>query len=133
MRRIVAVNHESQPERARALPKDWEAWLTPYSIGETYRWISRMAVDMGWDHHTILVQDDVRFTEVPVPGDTPLTVYGQTKDEGHICPRAFSATPEGWKELEGIWQPAPESLCYMFTLVAKDIGTVLDITTHGES
>lgn len=130
---ILAVHHIDRPDRL-PLPDDFQPWMTDTHIGETYKRLSMLAVDEGWDHDMVIVQDDVRFTVDPesIPMTGELRVFGQTKRLNHVCPRAFSASPLGWKHLESEWLPAPNTLCHGFTQVVNSLGaTVSEVTTHG--
>ncbi len=131
--RIIAVNHETMPDRLAALPDHWGVWPTDQSSQITYAAMARQGLDDGWNRDTVVIQDDVRFTVNPLPISTAdIVVYGQSVRSGHICLRAFSATPYGWWLLSQVWQGGPRQVCYAWARVIDQFGDVLNVTTHLE-
>lgn len=123
---IIAVSH--WPGRRAELPEEWEIWETPYPIPISYAYLAHQAVDEGWGLDTVVVQDDVRFTEDPLPeSSASLVVYGQG-DAKHVCPRAFAATPDIWEQLAGVWKGGP--VCLTWRPVVRKHGAVLNVTRH---
>jgi len=127
MLNIVAVHRVDRPDRL-PLPDGWHVWETGLLIGETYR----MLTQAEYDHDTVIVQDDVRFTYDPnlinLDKRPSIIVYGQRSNKFHVCPRAFSADPRGWALLAEAWKTAPTSLCTGFTWAVDKAGRVFDIT-----
>ncbi len=131
--RIIAVNHETMPDRLAALPDRWEVWSTDQSSQITYAQIAQHGLSSGWQRDTVVVQDDIRFTVDPLlESSADIVVYGQTSKPGHVCQRAFSATPYGWWLLSQVWQGGPRQVCYAWARVIDQFGDVLDVTTHLE-
>lgn len=113
------------------LPWFWEVWATERPIGETYLAIASTAVDEQWGLETIVVQDDVRFEFRPYESKREFVVYGQQFESGHICPRAFAATPDGWAVLQTLWSDAPKSACPGFRAAVDGLGgVILNTSTH---
>ncbi len=129
---FVAVHRIDQPERQ--IPEGMAVWETDTNIGRTYRDLCDVALEDGWSHEMVILQDDVRFIRNPYDYSggfgIPILAYGQSKREGHVCPRAFSANPEGWERLRLGWQYAEETLCPYFTRALGSDGVVLDWTEH---
>ena len=129
---ILAVHRVNQVERL-PLPDGWTIWETDTDIGQTYKGLAIHAVEAGWGHELVVVQDDVRFTRDPSGMTTTglsVIAYGQRKRPGHVCPRAFSADRRGWAMLKRVWLPAPNTLCPGFTRVVDQVGITLDWTEH---
>ena len=130
---LIAVNHVEAEERRAALPSDWDVHVTDTPIGETYFDLTQIALEREWGLETVIIQDDVRFTEDPVQGEPNgkgnLVVYGQG-DERHVCPRAFAADQYVWKILGISWAMRPPKLCPWFLPVVSAFGEVRNQTTH---
>lgn len=139
----LIVNLDSQPDRlatmTATLPGPAERFAgTAGSIPDTYRRLVSSALDNTWDLDTIVCQDDVRFvkplTQHPIYRgsklgrfDPPeLIVYGTMRHGEHICPKAFAATPRGWKELAEVWDGQSQT-CRAWRPVVE-LGVVLNVT-----
>ena len=122
--RVVAVNHVADVDRLAALPDEWVVWHTTKSAGFTYQDIATHAVLTEWDQSTVLVQDDVRFTDPPAVHDSELVVYGGWANT-HVCPRAFAASPETWRILQARLSVRPVRLCPTFSDLARQVTTML--------
>lgn len=135
---IIAVHRKDRPDRL-PLPNGWKIWEVKTEIGQTYVDLADHAIETGWGHEIVIVQDDVRFTTDPNEiedvelSSVSIIAYGQTKRKYHVCPRAFSADRQGWERLRGLWSPAVNTLCPGFTRALSRDGVVLDVTTvnHG--
>lgn len=133
---FVAPHLDSQPERLTDIPCDWVIWKASEPIGHSYKILTTQAVDEGWGHETIIVQDDVRFAEGvkfdPHP-PTDLMVHGKVRVNHsqieHACPRAFSASPAGWQRLEEFWMLEPNTLCEGFRITLNEMGMYRNVTT----
>ncbi len=104
-------------------------------VVSTYRQIRQKAHLEKFDHRTIVVQDDIAFpVGIPPAPAVPIVVYGyQRPSDGHICPHAFSATPEGWDLLETVlWPPSFGGLCHRWQTLVETRGVVLNVTFHLE-
>lgn len=146
--RVIAVHRVDQPERLKGMDPNWAIWETDTDIGRTYKELAMTAVDEKWGHEMVVVQDDVRFVEsegklvfsagvfnrvphwgadVVVHGGARYDAYGKVE---HVCPHAFSASPNGWKRLEAVWLPAPNSLCYGFGKVVETQAVIMDLAAE---
>lgn len=126
MQHLIVVSH--WPGRRAQIPDDWEVWETPHLIPISYAYLAHQAVREQWGLDTIIVQDDVRFTEDPLSeSSAKLVIYGQG-DENHVCPRAFAATPEIWEELAGVWKGGP--VCLTWQPIVHKHGDILNVTEH---
>lgn len=63
------------------------------------------AVREGWGPDVKVIQDDVQPLEWP-PHVGRITAYGGRRSSSHVCPKAFTATPEGWQALAEAWSRA---------------------------
>lgn len=72
------------------------------------------ALDGGWDHNTLIIQDDVTTPDLlPSPiGD--ITSYHTRRGPYHVCPRAFSASPLGWQRLNIQWSEKTARACVLW-------------------
>lgn len=133
---ILAINHVDRPDRLEKLPSGWEVWATDVPIPVTYHRLAQAAIAENWGPEVIVVQDDIRFTVDAIPRAHPhsgaeLTVYGQS-GEGHVCPRAFSATRDMWFRLAEVWRGGTQQVCLSWYPLVMTRGVVLDVTEHLE-
>ncbi len=106
---------------------------TEGSILDSNRRLRLAALDEGWDESVVVTQDDVWFPDGIPAHQGLLCVYGTQRDDGHVCPRAFSATPDGWQALD-VWDQVddgePNPSCRYWRPVVETIGTVLNVAVH---
>lgn len=68
----------------------------PGSILQAYINLETRAIDEGWDINDIVMQDDVHLPPVLMRDpDVDIMSYGLTTAVGHVCPKAYAATPAG--------------------------------------
>lgn len=137
--RLIVVNVD--PKRWRRIRVYWENRGivaerfagTEGSILDSYRRLQIQAVAEGWDESYVVAQDDVRFPEGIPDHQGIICVYGSLRDSGHVCPHAFSATADGWDELE-VWSAVddgePHPTCRYWRPVVEAVGTVLNVVAH---
>lgn len=118
---------------------DYELFPAVYSdekfvgIAQTMHNVAVTAVGEGWDPGTVVCQDDVRWPRhIPEPS-APLTVYGTLSPSldgwGHICPRAFCATPAIWQLLLEVFDGVTKA-CDAWRPVVEEHGVILNIVFH---
>lgn len=96
------------PERVAANHAWWDPWpwdvFMPVTSGvrEAHHELAVHAVAEGWGPEVKVVQDDVEPHEWP-PHVGFVTAYAGRKHPRHTCPRAFSASPGGWRRLAVAW------------------------------
>lgn len=125
---IVCVSY--YPDRRASLPDDWLIWETTLPIPATYAQIADHAVNESWGLDVTVIQDDVRLRSRP-DVDADLIVYG-SGTTSHVCPRAFAANPEVWRQLQRVWQPWTGSVCHSWRPIVREYGTILNVTDHLE-
>lgn len=104
-------------------------------IPQAYRNVARSAVEEGWGRETIVMQDDVWMPHGPGfdlwnrPFWNPLVVYGQREHDGRVAPKAFSATPEIWLQLQQVWN-GTDRVIPSWQPIVEEHGLVLDVTRN---
>lgn len=111
--RIIAVTREEFYNS----PHSFEAVRYPAkgdSINKDHYRLAKTAVLHRWGHDEIILQSDVKIIrELSEPrGD--IMVYSGRRHTGHVCPRAFSASPKGWRRIMRAWRK-PGKLCKLWT------------------
>lgn len=137
---IVVINLDSQPERMFTMAEhlddlglDYERFPAYNKIPITYMHLAEKAYNEKWDENTIVVQDDIRFTETPyvVPGliavYSPVTVG--RRGLPHVCPQAFAASEESWEKLDYLW-PGWGGVCNGWRGYVLKHAVFLDIAIH---
>lgn len=147
---FLVVNLDTRPDRwetmQRLLPGAIRFQATAGSIPDTYHRLQEQAIAEGWGLDTVVVQDDQQFvgplekrpimrgSKVGRRGEPQIIVYGTLRRHGHICPKAFAATGQGWELLEvwdGTMGPGKDGrgiICEQFRPVIEEYGAVLNIT-----
>lgn len=117
------------PERVEANRSWWDSWdwevFTPAGVNvrADHAELAAHAAAEGWDHSVKVLQDDVEPHRFDCTvGD--ITVYSGRRTQRHVCPRAFSCSPQGWQALARTWR-VPTKLCTSWN---PDV--VYDTATH---
>lgn len=147
MKLLIASAYESRVRQNYPL---WDStgipwdllWMPGNGVRRDFYWLARQAAQEEWDHDFVIMQDDIWLHETPAPGGD-VSVYSGRTSECHVCPRAFSASPEGWKRIEYQWrldhqgvvltepgvevrsEPMEGKLCTSWT-----VDSVVEIATH---
>ena len=89
--------------------------VEPSTPAEGHARLAKHAVAEGWDESVLVHQDDV-VVEGVVAGlhHGTVTSYVPYDDYGHVCPKAFTATGEGWGRLAFRWGRSVGSACLRF-------------------
>lgn len=97
----------NRPERIKAHGHLWGDFDVFTSRAETVREahhdLAVHATEENWDESVRVIQDDVTF-EMPWPEHRGRVTSYHPGKTYHTCPRAFSATGEGWQWLSIRWQ-----------------------------
>lgn len=64
--------------------------------------LARWAVEHSWDESVHVIQDDVTTTSKGTHHGE-ITSYHPSYEPGHVCPRSFTATENGWRTLVEVW------------------------------
>lgn len=143
MRYITLSVDENRQYRQRKIWPDLEVFVgfsdcdprffRLYCIPESYRQASAWAVSEGLGRETIFMQDDVWLPHGPGFENwfaqydaAPLLILGQTEADGGVAPKAFSATPEIWELLAGVWTGEGRIIPAWMPIV-EEYGLVLDV------
>lgn len=102
-------------------------------IPKTYHRLGEWALAEGLGRETIVMQDDVWVPHGPgfdhwisEWAEVPLLILGQTEKSGAVAPKAFSATPEIWSLLAGVWTGEGRIIPAWMPIV-EEHGTVLNV------
>jgi hypothetical protein len=107
---IVVSVYPQRIEEYGHLWGDFTVWRPSVDgIREAYAELAAFAVAEGWDQTVQVQQDDVVVEWAKHKGS--ITSYQMHKPYRprrlnpvyHTCPRAFTATPAGWKKLAEAW------------------------------
>lgn len=95
------------PTHLHRLENDWWGDWKPHishasSVREAHLELAERAVSEGWDESVRVVQDDVYVHSWGAQvGD--VTSHHKALSKRHVCPRAFTATLDGWHHLVRAW------------------------------
>lgn len=126
--RLLVVS--AYPDRVEKNSRFWEDydwsvhWTSGMDIKHDFWSLAVRAAREGWDHDLIIVQDDIQLLSVPQP-DGDISVYSGQSGPTHVCPRAFSCSPEGWQRVEYKWRPTHQAV-----LLSEPGVTVQSSPTH---
>ena len=103
---LLRVVLSNRPDRIARYSHLWSAdrivWAFAPTVREAHLWLARLAVSEGWDETVRVSQDDVTVEEWP-EHQGEVTSYYSGRWWWHTCPRAFTATREGWGMLAEKW------------------------------
>lgn len=107
------------PERVAQYSHHWDhfEWevFTP-SIAGIKQGLTQLAAKActdKWNESVVFIQDDIKPPAVFSPHVGEVTSYSR-EVEGHCCPRAISASFEGWVRLYNGWQRGHTKACYLW-------------------
>lgn len=104
MTNVVILSSAATADRLTHRPPPFLVFFaTSDGRREGHHQLAVHAVAAGWDESMIVVQDDVTLPERLPAHRGDITSYHRRSHTGHVCPRAFSATPTGWRRLADAW------------------------------
>jgi len=111
---IVISNNPDRVEAHQHLWGDFEVFTSlATDVRQAHHDLALHAVEAGWDETYRVIQDDVVVESWP-PHKGLITSYYPAQAPDHTCPKAFTATPVGWRRLALRWRHVGFRTCELW-------------------